>query len=199
MFGLSGNLFILRASRNLPEDVEKRRLLLSAAIINMTFSTLLLILPRMTVSSPTETERLILAGYTIFLGLISSLPSFITMGIFFFIFGKTNRERYNIFVMLAGILWIISQGFVVAFLSGNLWSVISLFVYSPPEIMQLYLLTTILYLVVWIVILSGYILLMIHGIKNDDSNLKIAGILGVINMLFVIVYYLFISITPGLV
>lgn len=192
IFLVISNIFILISSKGLREDIEKTNLLKSAAIINIVFSILPLTLPLMAYTSPTEIEKIIAASYLIFLGLISSLPFFITYGLFFFLFGKANQERYKSFLKIAGILWMVSFGFSLLILSGFLGGIIYTFTGYPPTLV----ITNFTRIIFTIIELNGFVLLMIHGIKNNNKNLMIAGILGLVAFTTVIFYNLFVSYLP---
>jgi len=182
------NIFILISSKGLREEIEKTNLLKSAAIINIIFSILPLTLPMMAYSSPTEIEKIIAVSYLIFLGLISSLPFFITYGLFFFLFGKANQERYNIFLKVAGILWMVSFGFSLLILSGFLGGIIYILTGIPPLLVITNFTISIINIINIIIELNGFVLLMIHGIKNDNKNLMKAGILRLVALTTVIIY-----------
>ncbi len=186
------NIFILISSKVLSEEIKKTSLLKSAAIINIIFSILPLALPSIGYSTLTEIEKIIVISYLIFLGLIGTLPFFITYGLFFFLFGKANQERYSSFLKIAGILWMVSFGFFSIILNGSLGNIIYLFTGTVPTI----LITNFTRLVFIIIEMSGFVLLMIHGIKNNTKNLMIAGILGLVSFTIGIFYFIFASYLP---
>ena len=186
------NVFILISSKVLREEIKKTSLLKSAAIINIIFSILLLILPSIAYSTLTEIEKIIVISYMIFLALIGTLPFFITYGLFFFLFGKANQERYNRFLKIAGILWMVSFGFSLLILNGLLGGIIYIFTGYPPTIV----ITNFTRIIFIIIELNGFVLLMIHGIKNNNKNLMIAGILRLVAFTTVIFYNLFVSYLP---
>ncbi|MFX1587619.1 MAG: hypothetical protein ACFFC1_05660 [Promethearchaeota archaeon] len=181
------NIFILVSSRELREEIEKVRLLMGAAIINIIFSILPFTFPMVGYASPTEIERIIIASYLTLLGLAGSLPFFISYGLFFFLFGKANQERYNSFLKIAGILWMVSFGFSSIILNGWLDDIIYIFTGSPPTFVITYW-TRLLFIIIE---LSGFVLLLIHGIKNKNKNLMIAGILRLVAFITVFFYPFF--------
>ena len=181
------NIFILISSKALREEIEKTSLLKSAAIINIIFSVLPLTFPSIAYSSPTEIEKIIAASYLIFLGLVGSLPFFITYGLFFFLFGKANQERYNSFLKIAGIFWMVSYGFSLLILSGLLGRITYIFTGASPTLV----ITNFTRITLIIAELNGFVLLIIHGIKNNDKNLMIAGILRFVAFATIIFYTLF--------
>ena len=193
IFAVISNIFILISSKVLREEIEKTSLLKSAAIINIIFSILPLTLPSMAYSSPTEIEKIIAASYLIFLGLAGSLPFFITYGLFFFLFGKANQEGYKSFLKIAGILWMVSFGFFSIILNGWLGPIIYIFTGTPP----IFVITNFTRLIFSIIGLNGFVLLMIHGIKNNTKNLMIAGILGLVSFTTGIFYYIFATYLPS--
>ncbi|MFX1493322.1 MAG: hypothetical protein ACFFBZ_03490 [Promethearchaeota archaeon] len=186
------NIFILIYIKNLGEEIKKTGLLKSAAIINIIFSILPIALPLVAYSSLTEIERIIIISYLVFLGLIRSLPFFITYGLFFFVFGKTNQERYSSFLKIAGILWMVSFGFFSIILSGWLSPIIYILTGNPPIL----IITNFTRLMFSIIGLNGFVLLMIHGIKYNTKNLMIAGILGLVHFTTGIFYSIFTSHIP---
>lgn len=181
------NIFILISSKTLREDIQRTRLLKSAAIINIIFSILPLTLPSFAFSSLTEIEKIIVVGYLVFLGLAGSLPFFITYGLFFFLFGKANQEEYGSFLKIGGILWMVSFGFSLLTLSGLIDSIIYILIGAPPTFVITYW-TRLLFIIIE---LNGFVLLLIHSIKNKNKNLMIAGILRFVAFITVFLYPLF--------
>jgi hypothetical protein len=101
-----------------------------------------------------------------------------------FLFGKANQERYNVFLKLAGILWMVSFGFSLLNLSGYLSIIIYIFTGIPPT----FVITNFTRIIFIIIKVNGFVLFMIHGIKNNNKNLIIAGILRLVALTTVIVY-----------
>jgi len=82
---------------------------------------------------------------------------------------------YNIFLMIVGILWIISYGFDIVVLDGAIQSIINIL--DNLTILQSRAYSFINFTFT-IIRLNGFVLLIIYGVKNNDKNLKVVGILG---------------------
>ncbi|MFX0041220.1 MAG: hypothetical protein ACFFCY_15790 [Promethearchaeota archaeon] len=189
---IGANIFILRASKKFPDGIEKPKLLQKAAIINIIFISIQIFAPSMYAISPTPVERIIFLIYTIFTGLFYSVPFLISYGILFLKFGRINQDRFNRYLMISGLLWTIFFGFLIITLNNSLFSILSFFITVYG------FLTSFIWGIISLFFISlhmgGFILLVVHGTKNMDKNLLVAGILGIVNRSFMILYWFFIPI-----
>lgn len=194
--GISYNIYIIKSGKNQEGEVDYSELLIYAGIINLVFLVLGLTIPQIAYSGPIDLGNLsrqlrFYLFYQIALGLIFSIPGVITYGIFFLLFGQRNQEQFRSFLKIAGILRIIVHLMIVIALNGNLF----LILITLTDVHVLFgFLYGILYIIMGFLIVPATILLLVHGIKNFDSDLKIAGILSLIQ--FGATFVLYIIILP---
>jgi hypothetical protein len=174
IFAIIISIFLFKSYKFQKEEIRNSNLLLIAGILIILFSVLPLTLPGVSTTSMTEFETFILICYIIICNLIATIPFFIAYGVFFFIFGKKNKEEYNVFLMIAGIHWMVFYGFTIITLNGSVLSLIYFLGGSFPPI-SFYSMISFLFNFAR---LAGFVLLIIHGIKNRDKYLMTAGILG---------------------
>jgi hypothetical protein len=155
--------------------IQNSSFLKVAGILIIIFSLLPFAIPAIQAYSETEFETFILISYIFFFGVLSTLPFFIAYGVFFYIFGKRNKGEYNVFLMIAGILWITSYGFSIIGLNGGILGIIRILYGLTGFQDNTY---SIISFIFTIIRLNGFILLIIHGVKNNDKNLMVVGILG---------------------
>jgi len=174
--GISYNILIIKSGKDQIGEVESPKLLICAGIINLVFLALRFFIPGITYSGPINLnpEFIFYLSYQIATGLIFSLPYLITFGIIFLLFGSKNREKFGWYLKTAGILLIIAYSVLAIVLNGNLIPI--LFILTG-EYMLFTLVFLIMYFVLGLLTVPAMILLIIHGTKNSDSSLKIAGIL----------------------
>ena len=170
------NYFIIRSSKTNVGEKEKPELLYYIGVINIIFLVMRFAIPIYTVANPSQVELILEFIYIISYGLILSLPSLITYGIFMFKYGKANEQRFNKYLKISGILWIITFSIGIITLGGYLSSIIFLFL---PYSYTLWYILTIIISSFGIVNLVAWILLIVHSVKNDDKNLLISGILAI--------------------
>lgn len=172
--GIGYNILIIKSGKNQIGEVKSPKLLICAGIINLVFLGLRYFIPGISYSGPINPEFMFYLSYQIATGLIFSVPYFITFGLFFLLFGSKNREKFGSFLKIAGILWIIAYSVLAFALSGNIIPI--LFILTGE-----YMLFTLVFIIInfALILLSvtAIIMLIIHGTKNSDSSLKIAGIL----------------------
>ena len=195
--GITYNIYIIKSGKNKAGEAEYSRLLIYAGIINLVFMVLWLFIPRITYSGPIDLGNLspqlrFYLFYQIATGLIFSIPGVITFGITYLLYGNKNQEQFRSFLKIAGIFWIIVHLVRVIVLNGNL--ILILFTLT-----DVYVLFTFIYFIVYGVIsllnIPAIILLIVHGIKNFDSDLKIAGILSLIQFGVSFVLYVLMPLT----
>ena len=174
--GISYNILIIKSGKDQIGEVESPKLLICAGIINLVFLALRFFIPGITYSGPINLnpEFIFYLSYQIATGLIFSLPYLITFGIIFLLFGSKNREKFGWYLKTAGILLIIAYLLLAIVLNGNLFTIMFIL---TEEYMLFTLAFLIIVFVLSLLFVPATILLIIHGTKNSDSSLKIAGIL----------------------
>ncbi len=172
--GISYNILIIISGKNQIGEAESPKLLICAGIINLVFLGLRYFIPGIVYSGPINPEFIFYLSYQIATGLIFSIPYIITFGIIYLFFGSKNREKFGSFLKTAGILWIIAYSVLAIVLNGNLIPI--LFILTG-EYMLFTLVFIIINLALILLSVTAIIMLIIHGTKNSDSSLKIAGIL----------------------
>ena len=185
------NLFIIKSGKNQPPEVNASKYLIYLGIINIIFIVLSFLIPDLSLKSPyNETETQIYLAYNVFRGLLFSVPSLITYGVIFLIFGLKNRQQIKSYIMISGILWIIYYSVNVIVLNGELFYI--LFVLFAFDILTI---TTIFMIVgsfFWLLFI-GFILLIVHGFKNNDNNMKYAGLVYFLGVALSLIIPLFIT------
>jgi hypothetical protein len=119
------NIFIIKSGKNQPPEVNASRYLIYLGITNISFIVLSFLIPDLSLRSPyNEVETQIYIAYNVFRGLLFSVPSLITYGVIFLIFGLKNRQQLKSYIIISGILWIIYYSVNVIVLNGELWRII---------------------------------------------------------------------------
>ena len=195
--GISYNIFIIISGKNQAGEVGYSKLLIYSGIINLVILALWLIIPRIEYSGPIDLGNLspqlrFYMFYQISTGLIFSIPGVITYGITFLLYGQKNQEQFRSFLTIAGIFWIIAYLMRVAVLNGNL---IFILITLTDAHVLFGLLYGVLYIIMSLFTAPAIILLIVHGVKNFDSDLKIAGILSLVLFGISFVFYLLMPLT----
>ncbi|MFW9829788.1 MAG: hypothetical protein ACFFBY_01615 [Promethearchaeota archaeon] len=172
-FAIIISIFLFRVHRSRKETIQSSNLLKVAGILIIIFKLLPFALPGVQAYSETAFETLILISYILIFELMSSVPFFIAYGVFFYVFGKRNKEEINVYSMIAGILWMSYYGFVM--IVESILAVISLLYGFPIIQNNIYNFVRFSFI---IVNLNAFILLIIDGAKNKHKNLLVVGILG---------------------
>ena len=184
------NIFFIQSGRKQSPEVHASKYLIYLGITNISFIVLSFLIPDLLLSSPfNEVETQIYLAYNVFRGLLFSIPSLITYGVIFLIFGLKNRQQLKSYIMISGILWIIYYSVNVIVLNGELYTILIL------SGLGVWTLTTIFIIVSsfgWL-LLIGFILLIVHGFKNNDSNMIYAGLVYFIGFVLTFIIPLFIT------
>lgn len=184
------NIFFIQSGRKQSPEVHASKYLIYLGITNIIFIVLSFLIPDLLLSSPfNEVETQIYLAYNVFRGLLFSIPSLITYGVIFLIFGLKNRQQLKSYIMISGILWIIYYSVNVIVLNGELYTILIL------SGLGVWTLTTIFIIVSsfgWL-LLIGFILLIVHGFKNNDSNMIYAGLVYFIGFVLTFIIPLFIT------
>ncbi|MHA1414192.1 MAG: hypothetical protein ACTSO4_16435, partial [Promethearchaeota archaeon] len=117
-------------------------------------------------------------------GLVTSVPFFITYGILIYLFAKRNKEKYNWYIFGTAFSLSIAYLADIANLNGFLMNIINFTIGVSSIFLNL---TTILGLISSYASIIGFLLLLAHGLKFKEHNLRNAGIVYIIA---VIVIYL---------
>lgn len=185
------NYFIIKSGKNQPPEVNASKYLIYSGMINIIFIILSYLIPDLRLISPyNEVETQIYLAYNIFRGLLFTIPSLITYGVIFLIFGLKNRQRFKSYIMISGILWIISYSVRAIVLNGELYTI--LFQLFAIDVLTL---TSIFIIVAsfGLLILIGFILLIVHGFKNNDNNMIYAGLFFFLGFVLSLIIPLFIT------
>jgi hypothetical protein len=190
------NIFIIQSGKNQPSEVNASKYLIYLGNTNIIFIVLSFLIPVLSLTSPyNETETQIYLAYNVFRGLLFSVPSLITYGVIFFIFGLKNRQRFKSYIMISGILWIIYYSVNVIALNGEIYNI--LFILFAFDVLTILTIFIIVISFNWLVLI-GFILLIVHGFKNNDNNMKYAGFvyflgfaLSLLIPLFITFWYIF--------
>ena len=92
--------------------------------------------------------------------------------------------------MISGILWIIYYSVNVIVLNGELYMI--LFQLTAIDILTLTSIFIIAGSFFWL-LLIGFVLLIIHGFKNNDNNMKYAGLVYILGFALSLIIPLFIT------
>ena len=185
------NIFFMQSGKKQSPEVYTSKYLISLGITNISFIVLSFLIPDLLLESPYDgTETQIYIAYNVFRGLLFSVPSLITYGVIFLIFGLKNRQRFKSYIMISGILWTIYYSVNVIGLNGELYTI--LFQLTAIDIWTLTSILIILTSFGWL-ILIGFILLIVHGFKNNDNNMIYAGLVYFLGFALSLIIPLFIT------
>ena len=185
------NIFFIQSGRKQSPEVHASKYLIYLGITNISFIVLSFLIPDLLLSSPfNEVETQIYLAYNVFRGLLFSIPSLITYGVIFLIFGLKNRQQLKSYIMISGILWIIYYSVNVIVLNGELYMI--LFQLSGLNVWTLTTIIIIISFFGWLTLI-GFILLIVHGFKNNDSNMIYAGLVYFIGFVLTFIIPLFIT------
>ncbi len=168
------NIFFIQSGKKQSPEVHASKYLIYLGITNISFIVLYFLIPDLSLTSPYNgTETQIFLVYNVFRGLLFSVPSLITYGVVLLLFGLKNRQLLKSYIMISGILWIIYYSINVIVLNGELYYI--LFVLSTFDVLTITSISIIVGFFFWLHLI-GFILLIIHGFKNNDNNMKYAGL-----------------------
>lgn len=168
---------LILSAKNQPQEVDSSHLLKYAGIIGISFSILLMGLPTM-ICSLSDINICLL--YALFTGIISSLQIFVSLGIFFYLFGKKNQRLFGSSLMKSGILWMLTflgytlYLFLLAFTPYFLW--VTSFLGEFAKLVIIIILLMIVFAI------FALIFLLAHGIKRKDPYFILFGVLYIINI-----------------
>jgi hypothetical protein len=185
------NIFFIQSGKKQSPEVHASKYLIYLGITNISFIVLSFLIPDLLLKSPYNgTETQIYLAYNIFRGLLFSVPSLITYGVIFLIFGLKNRQRFKSYIMISGILWIISYSVNVIGLNGEIYMILfQLFAFDIWTITTIYIIGSSF----GCLTLIGFILLIVHGFKNNDNNMIYAGLVYILGSALSIIIALFIT------
>lgn len=196
-FGITINIYIIKSGKNQAGEVEYSGLLITAGVINLAVLVMGLILPQIEYSGPVDLDNLspdlrFYLFYQIATGLFLTIPAVITSGIIFLLYGLKNKEQFRLYLAIAGIFGIIGSLLRVLVLNGNLFLIFM----TLTDVSMLYIsiLLGISYILLGLLIIPRTILIILHGIRNFDSDLKIAGIISLIQYVATFLVYFLIPV-----
>ncbi|MGQ4876716.1 MAG: hypothetical protein ACP6IY_21825 [Promethearchaeia archaeon] len=176
-FSFIMNFFIYKAGTQRVEDNESSRLLKNIGIINIVISVIPLALPLMDGTPVNEVEFVSMILFYILQGLVTSVPFFITYGILMYLFAKRNKEKYNWYIFGTAFSLAIAYLADIANLNGFLMNIINFTIGVSSTFL---ILTTILGIISSYGSIIGFLLLLAHGLKFKENNLRNAGIVYII-------------------
>jgi len=186
------NMFFILSGKNQPSEVNDSKYLIYLGITNISFIFLSFLIPDLLLRSPyNEVETQIYLAYNVFRGLLFSVPSLITYGVIFLIFGLKNRQRFKSYIMISGILWIIYYSVNAIVLNGELYMI--LFQLTAIDILTITSIFIIVSFFLMFLLSIGFILLIVHGFKNNDNNMKYAGFVYFLGFALTLIIPLFIT------
>ncbi len=184
------NIFFIQSGKKQSPEVHASKYLIYLGITNISFIVLSFLIPDLLLKSPYNgTETQIYLAYNIFRGLLFSVPSLITYGVVFLTYGLKNRQRFKPYLMISGILWIISYSVNVIVLNGELYNI--LFVLSVFDLSTIITIFSVGSSFGWLTFI-GFMLLIVHGYKNKDNNMIYAGSVFYIGVVLSIILPIFI-------
>ncbi len=186
------NIFFIQSGKKQSPEVHCSKYLIYLGIINISFIVLSFLVPDLLLKSPyNEVETQIFLAYNIFRGLLFSVPSLITYGVIFLIFGLKNRQLLKSYIMISGILWIIYYSVNAMVLNGELYTI--LFQLTAIDILTLTAIFIIVSFSLMFLLSIGFILLIVHGFKNNDNNMIYAGLVYFLGFALSLIVPLFIT------
>lgn len=181
-FRIAFSAFLIASSRDKGRETLHKNLMLLAAIINIVSTVLLFFFPiGSRAYSPTVEEEALRNLFIIIGSLITYIPSIISFGLVFFIYGYKNRRQIGNYLMYSGVFWLIFTK----------WASISLFspfnntpqlpmiidlIFNLPSSLVYVISFQILAIGSWFSVLANFFLL-IHAFLTKDRMLKIAGLI----------------------
>lgn len=102
------NLFIIKASKNQPEKVKNTNILLFAGSINVVFILFVPLVPEMILDNFSINEYQLYKLYSLVQSLLVPLSTLISSGLSFFVFGRVNRKYFDSYLLVSGMLMILS-------------------------------------------------------------------------------------------
>lgn len=186
------NIFFIQSGKKQSPEVHASKYLIFLGITNISFIVLSFLIPDLLLESPyVGTETQIYIAYNVFRGLLFSVPSLITYGVVFLTFGLKNRQRFKSYIMISGILWIIYYSLNAIVLNGELYTI--LFQLTTIDILTLTSIFIIVSFFLMFLLSIGFILLIVHGFKNNDNNMKYAGFVYFLGFALSLIIPLFIT------
>jgi len=169
-------LFLFFSAKERKEDSHKPEYLKIFAIIGMISALIPLFFPLgFYCVSLTEDERLMIGGFFILQGLISSIPLFVA-SILLFMYSLINRNKFGLYLLIAGILWLINYGFSIITLNWGIANMFEYLLHLEPGITDFERLIYVLQALFRILYSSALGLFIIHGVKNSDYKFIYGGL-----------------------
>ncbi len=179
IFTVLCGIFLIKAGKNQDEEIQYAKLLIYGGIIAIIFVLLGYVVPFISISEPySKTETIIFIGYTIFRNLLFIIPNIFAYGIIFVLFGYKNKDTFKPYLLIAGILWIIME--VIGSLNS---SIIVLFTFDVEFIYSIAPISLAIVYSSFGATFISYILILVHGIKHDDKNLKFVGLINIVGFI----------------
>ncbi|MFX1420362.1 MAG: hypothetical protein ACFE9N_15740 [Promethearchaeota archaeon] len=169
-------VFIFFSARDRKEDTHKPEYLKFFAIVGMISVFIPLFLPAgFYYVNLTDDERLMIGGFFILQGLILSIPLFVG-SILLIMYSFFNRNKLGLYLLVAGILWLINYGFSIITLNWGIARMFSYLLHLDPITTDFESLMSVLQAFFTILYYSALGLFIIHGVKNSDYKFIYAGL-----------------------
>ena len=178
------NLMILLAGRA-EKGRQKHKILINLSIFNIVFIIIPFAVPSVVSTNIlTPNEMIILRVYSLFSGILRTIPFFITYGIMMYRYGMRNLDLLSKYYMISVSILLLCNGFFVISIT---FPVFGVFTFPQFTFYELYAVLTNIFLLVYFV---GWVDLALHGKIAGNINFMYAGILGcslvVLNIIFFI-------------
>ncbi len=180
VIGFIGNLviylFVFFSAKERKEDSDKPEYLKIFAIIGMISAFIPLFLPTgFYYVLLTEDERSLIVGYFILQGLVRNIPFFMA-NILLFMYSLSNRNKFGLYLLGAGILGLIYYAFSIITLNWGIGSMFSFLLHLEPGTTDFQKLMYVLQVFFSIIYVSIFGLFIIHGSKNSDNKFIYSGV-----------------------
>ena len=161
------NILLLLAVKKNKQEFRKSKMMMISCLVALILSVAYFFIPGIVAINVSQEESIIL---TIIFSLYNAgymVPYIITQGVLLLIFGIKNKEKYNYFIFVAGLLLTIQYSYTL----------FSYFFASNIEVYTtFFLLFTVLGFSILAVYVTAYVFLLIQGIKYHQNLFIALGI-----------------------
>ncbi|HUW91180.1 MAG TPA: hypothetical protein VMV43_11775 [Candidatus Nanopelagicaceae bacterium] len=161
------NILLLLAVKKNKQEFRKSKMMMISCLVALILSVAYFFIPGIVAINVSQEESIIL---TIIFSLYNAgymVPYIITQGVLLLIFGIKNKEKYNSFIFIAGMLLTIDYTYLI----------ISNFFFLNYELYSTFrLLFSVLGYINFAVRISAYVFLLIQGIRYHQNLFTALGI-----------------------
>jgi hypothetical protein len=189
------SVFLYFSGKEKERDLPDIRFLELSAVINLLSIIFLFFIP---VPDPLRTpiasyERIIFYGLAILRSLIYTISRLLSLGLIIFIIGRNHREQFGDYLMISGLSWLLYFTLLAISLPDSEYRAPLLprilYLDSDNNICGYYIFQSI-YGIINLFNPLGFIFLIVHGFKNNDQNLKLAGFIYVLGFYILTLGYI---------